>query len=292
MMAILTVISLMTVAVYAASYPKATDNVADSAGILSEGTIRSIKNANEELSKEVGANIAVCTVATTGDASISDYARAVFKDWNLGESILLIIAVDDKNYYFLQSSGVDSALTNEEIAQIAEEYLEGDFTSGTPDTGVMKVVAKLSGVLASKLAKTDTEAEAAENEKHSGSFIITLFKAILYIVLILVVLFVILFVVALFNDDAAALLQKYVFRRNAHKQNYQQMNYQYDERLYGNQSAQRRPGAQRNPSQNGQYGNYSGQYQGQYPRQNVNRSNQQRTPNGNPYYNPDGSRRR
>jgi hypothetical protein len=119
--------------------------------------------------------------------------------------------------------------------------------------------------------------------------LVTILKVILYIALFALAAFIILFVVAMFNDDAAAILQKYVFRRG--KANPAPA--YYDERLYGNgrSSAQRQ--GQR-PVQNGQRQGYQGnsqQRQGQRPNQNQG-SQQVRRPNPNQVYNADGTPRR
>lgn len=303
LLSVIILMMLITLPAAAVSYPKPTDNIADAAGILSEGTIRSIKNANEELA-ESGAIIAVCTVATTGDEAIGDYARNVFHDWELGESILLLIAVDDKNYYFLQSSAIDDIISNEEIGAIADEYLENDFTSGSTDTGVMKVVAKLSGVLDSKLPKpADTETEE-NNGSSIGKKIANFFKVILFIVLFAVAAFVILFVIAMFNDDVAAFMQKYIFRKNSARP--QNTGMQYDDRLYRERPVQNQNRQPQHP-QNGYYRQnpqnpQNRQYQPQRPQRPRNTvdprseytgySNYRRNSDDEPYYNADGSRRR
>ena len=252
--------------VSAASYPKPTDNIADAAGILSEGTIRSIRNANEATAEEVGAVIAVCTVSTTGDTAIGEYARGVFKDWKLGESILILIAVDDMNYYFLQSTSIDTVLTNDELQEIRNEYLENDFVEGNIDTGVMKVASKLSSILSSRLPKVEaTGGSDKSGGTTAGTVIVGFFKAILFIVLFAAVAFIVLFIVAMFNDNVAALFRKYVFRK---KQKPTVPVVRYDDRLYGRSQRPRQngqqgqyrqaPGQNRNPQNYNNYGNYSG----------------------------------
>lgn len=225
-------VSLGTSVCAAASYPKPENNIADSAGILSEGTMRAIRNANESTAEKVGAVIAVCTVSTTGDTPISEYARAVFKEWQLGESILILVATDDKNYYILQSTLIDSVLTNDELREISNKYLEEDFAAGNTDAGVMKIASKLSSVLTEKLpdAKKDEQPSDAKKGTTVGSVIVGFFKVILFIVLFAVVVFAVLFVVAMFNDDVAALFRRYVFRKNEPR-NVPVVH--YDERLYG-----------------------------------------------------------
>ncbi|MBQ4354974.1 MAG: TPM domain-containing protein [Clostridia bacterium] len=240
-----------------AAYPKKDDNIADEAGVLSEGTIRTIKTTNASLEKDLGVTIAVCTVKTTGETDIAEYAAGLFKSWKLGEGILLLIASEDENYYFLQSTGVDKIITNDVLAEVRNGYLETDFASGNIDRGVMKSVSRLSSLLVSgfkDLAAAEDESESTEGEEKGttiGSVLIGFFKFLLFVVLFAILAFVILFIAALFNDDCAALLQKYVFRRG--RANTMQQNY-YDERLYG--QPQRRPNPnsqQRRPNPNASY---------------------------------------
>ena len=271
-----------------AAYPKPTDNVADAAGILSEGTIRSIRNANESTAAEVGAIIAVCTVSTTGDTSISEYARGVFRDWKLGESILILIAVDDMNYFFLPSTAIDTVLTSDEIREITNEYLEGDFVEGNVDTGVMKVAAKLSSILSGRLEKIeDNKSDDGEKKTAAGSVIVGFFKVLLIIALIAIAAFVILFVVAMFNDDVAALFQKYIFKK---KQKPSVPVVQYDERLYGRPQRPQQP--PQRPQQNGQQGQRQAPQQRPQNGGYTGYSDYLANPQPGEYYNSNGTRRR
>ncbi len=241
----------------ASTYPKPDDNIADEAGVLSESTIRSVQKTNESLYEDVGAMIAICTVATTGDEDIETYARNVFKEWKLGEGVLLLIAADDENYYFIQSVGVDKVLTNEVLEEIRDGYLEEDFAAGNIDRGVIKCVTKITSVLTSGLsapaeeAADDAEKTDEDGEKKGttvGGVIVGFFKFILYVVLIAVVLFIALFVWAMFNDDVAAILQKYIFKRGSSGQ-YRMPEEYYDDRLYGSRQQRRGQQGQR-PRQN------------------------------------------
>ena len=280
--------------VYAETYPQHENFIADTAGVISEVTARTIRNSNEEISNSAGAVIAVCTVSTTGDTAIGEYARGVFRDWKLGESILILIAVDDMNYYFLQSTAIDEVLTNEELSDIVKEYLENDFVAGNIDTGVMKVVAKLSSILGSRMHKTEGTDSPSQNVGTTlGDVIVGFFKVILYIVLIAIAAFIVLFVVALFNDNVAAFMRKYIFRTKPQKT---APRIRYDERLYGGR--QRRPVNQqqradsiRSYSENRQprrtvsgdrFGNYSG-YDDYFAKTQSLEE---------PYYNADGTRRK
>lgn len=251
--------TLIPQAVFAAGFPKHENYVADEAGILSEDTIKLIKDTNKALAEDVKLTIAVCTVSSTNGEDIAEYASKLFTEWKLGEGILILIAKDDNNYHFVPSTGIEDILSNDEIAAIRDEYFEGDFSNGVYERAVMKVVNKLkntliAGVQAREAAEAAAKQEDAENAENTekkgttvGSVIVGFFKTILFIVLFLVILFVAVFVWAMFNDDVAALLQKFIFRRNQNRSRAPQ-NY-YDERLYGN-AAPRQSAARRRPNPN------------------------------------------
>jgi len=289
----------------AAEYPKPDKNVADDAGVLSESTIRSIQKTNETLSKEVGATIAICTVATTGEKDIATYARNIFKEWKLGEGVLLLISEEDENYYFVQSVGVDKILTNTVLEEVRDNYLEEDFAAGNIDRGVSKCVTRLSTLLSAGLEapKTDdndndpdssgtpsTDGEKTDDGKKGttiGGVIVGFFKFLLYAVLALVVIFAALFIWALFNDDVAAFMQKYIFRRGRSQYNIPE-DY-YDDRLYGNsqrsqrnqQSQQRNRAPQQRPQNQQRANTYYDAYgnpvqpRRQAPQNQQNRQNPQ-----------------
>jgi len=271
-----------------ADYPAHEDFIADESGVLSESTIRTIKKTNNSLEDDAKATIAVCTVDTTGTEKISVYARKLFTEWKMGEGVLLLIAVDDNNYYFVQSVGVSKILTNDVLKEVRDEYFEAEFAEENIDNAVLQTVAELSDLLLEGAAVSDDDDDKAESdddkntEKEGGSvgkFIVGFLKVILYIVLTVVVAFVVLFIVAMFNDDAAAFMQKYIFRRGQRSSN----NSYYDERLYGNNrpsnDQRRAPNqqARRPQNQNVPRRDYNDQYR--------------RQPNTYQHYNADGTPR-
>ena len=292
---IITVITLTALPVLAATYPKPKNNVADEAGVLSESTIRAIETANKTLKLDTGTTIAVCTVDTTGESDIAEYARGVFKEWKLGEGVLLLIAKDDKNYYFVQSVGVESVLTNDVLKSIRDEYLEEDFEAGDINRGVNKCVTKLKNVLTAGIPAANTSAYATDTANSEptgttvGSVIAGFFKAVLWIVLIAVVLLVAFFVLAMYNEDAAALFRKYILCKPDNRRIPEEY---YDERLYGDprrrQNRNRLPQGQNQPRLRAPEDRYS---QGEN-RYNYNSQPRRRPQNSGQGYNRNQSRQR
>jgi len=259
----LVVLLLLPTTVLAASYPKHQNYVADEADILTEETIRMIKDTNKVLMGDYQLTIAVCTVKTTGSEDIGTYARNLFSSWKLGEGILLLLASEDEKYYFVPSVGMEDILTAEVLASVRDEQLEADFANGARDRAVYKTVVSLKSKLSAGMATRAAQQAAANAEAETntesteekgttfGSIIVGFFKFLLWLVIIAVILFVGVFVWAMFNDDVAAILQKVLFKRNRNggrpSQNF------YDERIYGSRNNAPRPrnpypGQQRRPN--------------------------------------------
>ena len=295
---ILVMILLLPSAVFAVEFPKHQNYIADEAGILTEDVISELRDINKNLLGDYKLTIAVCTVNSIGDSDIAEYARQLYSNWKLGEGVLVLIAKEDNNYYFVPSTDMEEILTNEVLASIRDSHFEEDFARHTYERAVKKIAIKLKNTIVAGMQERAAQAEAEANQKAEesagqnaeekgttvGSVIVGFFKVILWLVILAVILFVAVFVWAMFNEDVAAILQKLFFRRNAANRQKNQQNY-YDDRLYGNRSnpnpqqspsnAQRRPmpngylGDGRNPGGYPQNGGYP--MQGQYPQQPNNR---------------------
>ncbi len=306
----LTVLMLLPVTVAAAKYPKPENFVADDADILSESVINMIRDTNRDLLKDYGMTIAVCTVGTVGGVDIATYAQELYKEWKLGEGVLIVIAKDDKNYYFIPSVGVQDILTNEDFTSVRDNYFEADFNNGSYENAIYKSVPKFENLMISGIqnkkaeekkaeqaeaeANGETEGENAEEKGTTvGSVITGFFKFLLWAAIIVAVLIILLFVGALFNDDLAVIFRKYILRKNDDVRPISTPDF-YDERLYGgrpnpNNGQRGRPQEQnqRRPNPNGypQNGNYPNNPYG-YNNQPRGYLGDGRNNRPNPNYNP------
>lgn len=277
-LSVLLILAMTLPALAETVYPKPTNYIADDAAILSESTVREIKEKNDTLISEVKAVIAVCTVKTTDGVDIGKYARSVYTEWKLPVGVLILIASEDNAFYLVQSASIGDKITNEDLEGIRDREIEEDFAAGNVDRAVRKAVSQLSILMLKELkpeeeeagtsASAGTEASAdaqttpAEEKKSAGSIVVKILKALLIIVLVLAAAFVILFVFAMFNDDAAAFMQKTFFRKNSGSHGVSPT--YYDDRLYDDprrQAPRNRPA--QNPNGQRQYPVQSG---GQRPR--------------------------
>ena len=277
----LLIVTMTVLPVFAAvSVPKYKEYyIADDADMLSEGTVHNVAKNNETLFDKNGTSVGICTVKDIGDESIADFARRVYEKWEMVEGVLIVVVGEKSedarlnNYHLVQSTGVEDVITNEVLENIRSEYMENDFAAGNIDRAVYSAATKLTTLLSdikdpdASAAGTEDDASSGETDEEkesegttAGSIIVGILKFILITALILIALFIILFAVAMFNDDAAELLRKYVFQRGRTSSAPSDF---YDERLYGtnHQIQQRgRQNAQR-AQQNRQYQNRPQQYQ-------------------------------
>ena len=115
----------------------------DGADVLSEETEGEIFFSNQLLDEACGAQIVVVTVDTTGGEAIDDYAYELINDWGIGDKskqngFLLLLAIDDDDYYAVCGTGLQSKLTSGALKRYFDDYLETDFAAKRYDAGTKK----------------------------------------------------------------------------------------------------------------------------------------------------------
>lgn len=118
--------------------------VLDKANELSLSTEEHIVSVNEELERRTGAQVVVVCVRTTGNTEIADYAYQLFKKWEIGDEkknngVLILLAVQDSDYYALQGKGLENILSSGTLKLMLDDYLEPDFAVGDFDAGAKKM---------------------------------------------------------------------------------------------------------------------------------------------------------
>ena len=115
----------------------------DNANVLSEALEGEIFFANKLLYDACGAQIVVVTVDSTGRDAIDDYAYELFNSWGIGDAakdngFLLLLAIEDDDYYARTGSGLDRRFSASTIKEYYDEYLEQDFAAKRYEEGVRK----------------------------------------------------------------------------------------------------------------------------------------------------------
>ncbi|MBR0367127.1 MAG: TPM domain-containing protein [Clostridia bacterium] len=117
--------------------------VLDRSGVLTDATKGEILFSNDLLNEACGAQIAVVTLGTTGNEAIDDYATELFNTWGVGDAgkgngFLLLLAIDDDDYYAVCGDGLQPKFTSGALKDYFDRYLEADFAARRYDAGVKK----------------------------------------------------------------------------------------------------------------------------------------------------------
>lgn len=150
--AIIFALSLTAIPVSAVVSPNG-NYTSDEAGVLSERTKDHITERNYNLEANCkGAQICVVTIRSLGRESIESYASTLFEKWQIGRSgedngVLLLMAIEDKDYYILPGSGLSSAFTTKTVSDIIRNSLEPFFNDGDYDGAAKATFGKLNEVV-------------------------------------------------------------------------------------------------------------------------------------------------
>ncbi len=146
----------------AAAYPKHNNYISDKALILDDETKDSIAKASNKLYKKRGVRIAVCTVLDTDDESIDRFGSTLFKKWEIGDGVLILLSKNDDNFYAVQSNSLSEYLSATELKNILNTTLEPAFAEKNYSKGVRETVNVLQNHLSNSVPADFGEAKNEE----------------------------------------------------------------------------------------------------------------------------------
>jgi len=122
--------------------------VYDDAGVISTSVRDTVISQNRLLAYATGSEIVVATVKSTEGESISTFAGEMFAKWGIGDSskkngVLMLLVIEDDNYWVVQGSGISGALSSAKIKSLIDTYLEPSFAAKDYSTGVSALFSKM-----------------------------------------------------------------------------------------------------------------------------------------------------
>lgn len=155
-------------------YPDTLDSyVYDGVGVLREETVEHINSVGSNLSQQTGGEIVVACVNTTGYTDIADYAYEMFNQWKIGDSeknngVLLLLSIDEDDYWCLQGEGLEKTLSSGQISLILDDYLEPYFAEKDYDSGVLATFDALVDKFEAAYSVTITSDNNSSNSASSA----------------------------------------------------------------------------------------------------------------------------
>ncbi|WP_396332638.1 TPM domain-containing protein [Burkholderia anthina] len=141
----------------AASYPVANDpeappplkgRVTDMTGALSAACASELTERLADLERQLGVQMAILLVGSTGHSTIEQFATAVFEKWRLGESkidngLLLVAALNDHTVRIEVGYGLEGAIPDLVAGRIIRERIVPAFREKRIEAGVSDAVDAL-----------------------------------------------------------------------------------------------------------------------------------------------------
>lgn len=163
------------------AYPTHTDYIADSATVIDETTENAVKSLSKELLDEKNVRIALCTVLNTEGKSLAEYASAVYKDWNVGHGVLILIATEADSFFAVQSNSVAEVLTSGKLSDIINTTMEPRFAEKDYSGAAMAAANALSSFL-----KENLPDDIGEKKGGLPTWLSVILKIILVLAIIIV----------------------------------------------------------------------------------------------------------
>lgn len=148
--------------------PAWTAPVMDLSQTLTAGQIRTLADQARVLQRDIGSQLFVLLVHTTGTESIEQYARRVFDQWRVGregvdDGVLLLVAVQDRRLRIEVGYGLEGAVTDIAAGRIIREQIAPQFAQDHFFDGVQAGVSALETLMRGEALPPPPEASGNED---------------------------------------------------------------------------------------------------------------------------------
>ena len=146
--------------------PKFTAPIVDTVGAIDDSVEATLNAKLEAFRTNVGPQIAVLVIDSTGNKSIEDYGIDIAREWGIGDKqrddgVLLLIALDDRKLRIETGSGIEGDLTDVEAGRIIDGVVVPELKKNDPTAAVVAGVDALTTELSGQSFNYPDEAPAS-----------------------------------------------------------------------------------------------------------------------------------
>lgn len=151
----------------AQEFPAHVGKVNDFAAVLSETQRAQLEADLGALERSTSAEVAVVTVATTGDSSIEEYATALFNTWGIGKKdrdngVLILVSPTDRAMRIEVGYGLEAVLPDGLAGAVIRETMLPRFRAGDLPGGIVDGTARVVGIVQRNETVTPEQRRAYE----------------------------------------------------------------------------------------------------------------------------------
>lgn len=142
-------------------YPAVSDlPVSDNANIFPEQTVFDLNTFHETLKNKTGVKLRVVTVHFLDGMSVSDFGREVFRQWNLGDDDLLLLAsAGDEEAVTIAGPALEKRFSKDSQQHLLNAYFLKDFQNEKYDTAFREYIPQLAIFLGKQYGVTVSTAQ-------------------------------------------------------------------------------------------------------------------------------------
>jgi uncharacterized protein len=153
--------------------PRPRGYVSDYAGVLDDGTVRSLNALIGELKQKTGAEIAVVVVDSTAPLDAFDYAMKIAEAWKPGAAgkdngVVFLVAVRDRSMYILTGYGVEGILPDGRVGAIRDRLALPAFRKGDYARGIRAATGEMVALIAHSYGVTLNAPSRPSRPGHQG----------------------------------------------------------------------------------------------------------------------------
>ncbi len=146
--------------------------------MLSDEALGHIEVNAKALDDATGAQIVFVTLKTTKPTAIDDYCYKLFNEWGIGDAqkdngLLVLLAIDDDDYYVMEGSGLERNLPPSELSALWNQHLEPDFARKDYSGGSVKffdaLFERIAGIYGANLSLNTNAASGGMRVNTDGT---------------------------------------------------------------------------------------------------------------------------